>query len=219
MIHIFIIDHILINCEALSHLLNQEADMRVVSAATETDAALAQMAAIDCHVAIVSANLPEGGALQLTEQIGAEDARVNVIIAAMPDSPAIIMRYIEAGAVGYLLQHESTTVLLEKVRAAFDGRALVTPVMAAHLIERAVSLAERLDSLGIDPADYAALTGREKEILQLIADGMTNQEIAAALTIELGTVKNHVHSILGKLDVHTRQDAAIYLSLLEHRDR
>lgn len=218
-IHIFIIEHVWINCEALRHLLNQEVDMRVVGAATEPDAALARMATTDCHVAIISANLPDGSALQLTQQIGATDPQVRVIISAMPDSPAIIIRYIEAGALGYLLQHEATSVLLEKIRAAFEGRALVTPAMAAHLIERAISLADQLDGLGIDAADYETLTGREKEILQLIADGMTNQKIAAALTIELGTVKNHVHSILRKLDVHTRQDAAIYLSLMEHSER
>ncbi|MEZ4715157.1 MAG: helix-turn-helix transcriptional regulator [Caldilineaceae bacterium] len=72
--------------------------------------------------------------------------------------------------------------------------------------------------LKIDAPDYEELTPREREILELISQGLTNQEIADALVIELGTVKNHVHNVLSKLHVNSRKDAALYLSLWQDGD-
>ena len=125
------------------------------------------------------------------------------------------MRYIEAGALGYVLRTDSVAELLHNIRAAFKENALVSPSVAAALMARIAELSEKLTDLGVDASDYEELTPREKEILNYIAAGLTNQEIADLLVIEVGTVKNHVHNILNKLNVHSRQDAAAYLTLIE----
>jgi DNA-binding NarL/FixJ family response regulator len=105
--------------------------------------------------------------------------------------------------------------MIECIRNAQENQAIVSPKMAAVLMSRVVELARLLAE--IKPAVYETngLTPREMEVLSLIEKGMSNQEIADRLFIEVGTVKNHVHSILEKLEVGSRNDAAAYLSLIQ----
>jgi DNA-binding NarL/FixJ family response regulator len=121
------------------------------------------------------------------------------------------LKYVEAGAAGYILQDESVETMVHKLQAAKEEKALVSPSVAAIMMERLTHLAnldlplnymESRDSL-IDE-----LTTREEEVLGLVAEGCTNKEIANELVIECGTVKNHVHSILKKLEVNSRYEAA-----------
>jgi DNA-binding NarL/FixJ family response regulator len=135
------------------------------------------------------------------------------------DSQAIKVTYVNAGAYGYIINEAPPQELLANIRAAYENKALISPAMAARLIERIATLTDRLVELGIDADDYDELTPREQEILELISQGMTNQEIADALVIELGTVKNHVHNILSKLHVNSRKDAALYLSLWQEDEQ
>ena len=137
------------------------------------------------------------------------------MVMGVADTEPVIMGYINAGAFGYVLRDDSIHELLANIRAASEDKAIVTPALAARLISRIAELSDKLSEVGIDPTDYEELTPREREILTLIGDGLTNQEIADRLVIELGTVKNHVHSILEKLNVNSRKDAALYLSLVE----
>jgi DNA-binding NarL/FixJ family response regulator len=115
---------------------------------------------------------------------------------------------------GYVLQDDSVEDLLARLRAAHGGEALVSPGIAAAIIARVSELAtlfSRVEGAGGRAGD---LTPREREVLDLVAEGLTNQEIAERLVIAEGTVKNHVHSILGKLDVGSRQDAAARVAVV-----
>ena len=105
--------------------------------------------------------------------------------------------------------------LLDNVRAAHQDEALISPTIAAALMNQVAELAQISTQYTLDPQVVADLTAREREVLSLIGDGLTNQEIAERLFIEVGTVKNHVHNILKKLDVNSREEAASYLSLLD----
>jgi len=215
MINLLIVDEVQFFCDALAIALEKEADMFVVAKAPTVMQAMEQLTMGQCHLALINSNLSDGGAITLIESIKTDYPDIRVLILGIADTQAIIVRYIEAGAIGYLLRNEPLETLLDKIRAAFEERALVTPEIAALLIERVSSLSEQLTELGIEHTDYDKLTIREKEILELVAEGLTNQGIADELVIEIGTVKNHVHNILDKLNVHSRQDAAIYLSLVE----
>ena len=104
--------------------------------------------------------------------------------------------------------------LLQNIRSTAQDKALITPEIAALLMERVARLSEKLAAMSVDISDYEELTEREREVLDLVAAGRTNQQIADALVIEVGTVKNHVHNILTKLKVHSRRDAGFYRSLL-----
>lgn len=103
------------------------------------------------------------------------------------------------------------------MRAVQSGEALVSPNIAAALMSRVSELAQLFADVESGLNEAADLTPRECEILGLIGQGLTNQEIADRLVIEVGTVKNHVHSILQKLEVGNRRDAAAYLAVIEER--
>ena len=212
MIRILIVEQIQLMCEVFAAALEDEPDIQVGGTATTSDDAIRLLEQNDVNMALLSTNLPDGNALRLTETIAAQHPDVKVVILGMINTEAIIMRYIEAGAAGYVFAEDSVEELLKNLRSVYAGEALVSPEIAASLIDRMSVLADQLSDVGLDPSDYNELTAREKEILELIEQGMTNQEIADELIIELGTVKNHVHNILDKLNVNSRKDAAAFLA-------
>jgi DNA-binding NarL/FixJ family response regulator len=122
---------------------------------------------------------------------------------------------VEAGATGYVLKDHSLEDLIETVRAAQDGKVFVSPQIAAALMKRLSDLAQMFSDVENNVTDTTNLTARELEVLELIGKGMTNQQIAKKLVVEIGTVKNHVHSILEKLNVKTRDEAAAYLAFIK----
>ena len=126
-----------------------------------------------------------------------------------------VLRYVEAGATGYVLKDDSFEDLIETVRAARDGKVFVSPQIAAALMERLSNLARLFSDVENSVTDPTDLTSRELEVLELIGRGRTNQQIAEELVIELGTVKNHVHNILDKLNVSSRGEAAAYLAIIK----
>lgn len=215
MIRILIVEQILLMCEVFAAALEDETDIAVLGTATCAEDALKELAQGDYNMALISTNLPDGEALSLTETITSTYPNVKVVILGMMNTEGIILRYIEAGAVGYVFSEDSVDELLQNLRAVHADQALVSPEIAATLIERMSALTDQLLDVGMNPEDYEELTPREKEILALVEDGLTNQEIADQLTIELGTVKNHVHNILDKLNVNSRKDAAAFLAFVK----
>jgi DNA-binding NarL/FixJ family response regulator len=122
---------------------------------------------------------------------------------------------VEAGATGYVLKDDSLEDLIETVRAAQDGKVFVSPQIAAAIMERLSGLARLFSDVENNITNATDLTARELEVLKLISEGRTNQQIAENLVIEVGTVKNHVHNILDKLNVSSRREAAAYLALIK----
>ena len=218
MIRILIVDRIHLAGEALAVVLNKESDMQVVGVAHNVEEALQQIAAIDCDLLLANAHLYEESALQLIEEVKSVHPNLKVIVLGLADSEAVIMRYIEAGASGYTLLQDSLDELRLRIRATFNQEAFVAPEVVAALMDRIANLSEILEDVGVVPEQYDELTDREREILNLIAAGLTNQAIADQLIIEVGTVKNHIHSIFDKLNVSSRKDAALYLSLLKQHE-
>ena len=218
MIRLLLVDRVRLVCEVIGSALEGEPDIQVVGMATTEEDALQIMQETACDIALVNTTLPGNGALSLVRAVREYDLDVKVLIIGVPDAEAVIMTYINAGAFGYILREDSPQELLVNIRAAYNDKALVTPTVAAKLISRIAELNDNLAEVGVDPTDYQELTPRERETLALIGEGLTNQEIADTLVIELGTVKNHVHSILDKLNVNSRKDAALYLSMLEETD-
>jgi DNA-binding NarL/FixJ family response regulator len=163
-------------------------------------------------VLVVSTQLPDDGALRITRAITAANHPAKVLVLGLAESKEEILQYVESGAAGYVLQDDSVDDLLTKIRTTHNGEALISPEIAAVLISRVSELAQLTPQEEDRLEDPAALTPREREILDLIGQSLSNQEIADHLVIEVGTVKNHVHSILQKLNVSSRQEAAAYVS-------
>jgi DNA-binding NarL/FixJ family response regulator len=163
------------------------------------------------NLILLSTELGGEIALEILQEIRKNNPKIKTLILGVAEQPSVILKYVEAGAAGYILQDESVETMVHKLQAAKEEKALVSPSVAAIMMERLTHLAnldlplnymESRDSL-IDE-----LTTREEEVLGLVAEGCTNKEIANELVIECGTVKNHVHSILKKLEVNSRYEAA-----------
>ena len=193
-------------CDLVSTALKGEPGIEVAGSATTIPEALAQIAS--CDVILVRTTLPGEGALELTRAVNRLDPSVKVLPIGTPESVPAILTLLEAGAAGYVLEHESIEVLLGNIHATVRGEALISPEIAAALMARVAELNEVFSRIQVEPADCPDLTNREAEVLDLIGQGLSNQEIAHRLSVEIGTVKNHVHSILRKFQVNNRRDAA-----------
>jgi DNA-binding NarL/FixJ family response regulator len=149
--------------------------------------------------------MPDKDGLDVTRTLYHDLPSVKVIILGMPDLTDEIMTCIEAGATGYILKEASFEYLVESIRSVHRGESFCSPRMAASLFSRVAELAgDRI------PESSVKLTQREVEIINKIADGLPNKEIAQQLFIEEQTVKNHVHNILDKLQLHNRLEAVQY---------
>jgi DNA-binding NarL/FixJ family response regulator len=215
MIRILLVNEIQLISNVITVALEDEPDMKVVGQATSVDEALAFIINHDVDVAVVSTRLPDQGALQFTRSLSKSNSSIKVLVLGLNEVKEQVLPFIEAGAVGYMLKDDSVEHMIDCIRNAQENQAIVSPKMAAVLMSRVVELARLLAE--IKPAVYESngLTPREMEVLSLIEKGLSNQEIADRLFIEVGTVKNHVHSILEKLEVGNRNDAAAYLSLIQ----
>lgn len=200
-------------CSVVASVLASQEDIEIVGSVTTADEALER--ASDCDVVLVSTSLPDNGALTVAERVLDRDLPAQVVVKGLNGSEQEILRYIEAGADGYVLKGSDVEELIEQIRMAVSGTAEISPRLARTLMERVAELMRKCDDLGIVIDGPAELTPREVEILECLAQNMSNQEIADQLYIEVGTVKNHVHRILRKLDAGNRDDAARYFSLMK----
>lgn len=194
--------------------LQTEPDFEVIGCVHTVDAALTLLRQSSCNIILVSATLPHDGAVILMRAVATMGRSIKVLITGLIETKAVILRWVEAGAVGYVHTDESLTAMVQKVRSVAQGECLVSPRITAALIARISELKQQVVELNglqtLNPGSlYAKLSGRECEVLDLIVQGSSNQGVANTLYIEVGTVKNHVHNILDKFGVRTRHQAAI----------
>jgi DNA-binding NarL/FixJ family response regulator len=214
MIDVLIVNKSSLMCSVTATALKHEPDMRVVGLATDADEALDLIWTCNCDLVLANVNVPNDGALKLIRGAKALSS-VKVLVMGLTKTEEVILRYIEAGAAGYVLGDDSVEDLLKNIRAVYNGEALVSPEVAAAMISRIAELARPYSTIEPGMDEVTELTPREREVLDLIGAGLSNQEIAVRLVIEVGTVKNHVHNILRKLDVSSRQDAAVYWGAIQ----
>ena len=215
MIRILVVHQTRLISSIISSVLDEEEDIIVLGQATSTDGALERLRKEPCEIVLVAATLPENGALKITEAVAQMESGPKVLVIGLPKSKNAILQYVAAGASGYVLQEVSTERLLDHIRAVYDGKAIISPDIAAALMNHISELAQISTQTDIDPSAYSELTPREREVLELIGEEYSNQQIADRLFIEVGTVKNHVHNILKKLDVSSRHEAAAYLPFVQ----
>ena len=218
MIRIIVVHQAKLIANIIASVLSEEPDIHIVSTAVTIEETLTKLERSNCNMVLAAATLPHNGALTLTEAVTAAFPDTNVLIIGVPKSESVILQYVMAGASGYVLQDVPVESLLANVRAAHKDEALISPSIAAALMNQVAELAQISAQYDLDPQAIVELTPRERDVLNLIGEGLTNQEIADRLVIEVGTVKNHVHNILSKLDVNSREEAASYLPLLNDND-
>ena len=215
MIRVLLVNEIRLMSNVLAAALEGEDDIEIVGCATSAEEALEKIRILDIDIVLTSTRLPENGALQLVENITTTDPSTDVLVLGVTEKKERVLRFVEAGASGYVAKDSSLEDLVETIRATHKGKALVSPQITAALMSRLSDYAQIFADLETGVVENAELTPRELDVLELLGKNYSNQQIAEELVIEVGTVKNHVHSILSKLNVNTRDEAATYLALIK----
>ena len=184
----------------------EEAGVDVVGEAQTGDAALQEIRSTAPDVVVMDLNMPGISGVEAIRQMAIFAPRSRVLVLTASDEDADVMDAIMAGACGYLLKAASITELMAGIRAAAEGESLVSPAIAAKVLQR-------IRQSGPEPREEATpspLSDREMQVLRLIASGQDNAQIAAELHISPKTVKNHISNILMKLQIENRIQAAVF---------
>lgn len=207
-IRVLIVDDQMMVREGFSVLLNAMEGIEVVGEAVDGRQAIAQVAALRPDVVLMDIRMPEMNGLEATRQIVAADADAKVLVLTTFDLDEYVYQALRAGASGFLLKDASARQLAEGVRVVAAGEALLAPSVTKRLIVEFSKLAQTPRT--VDPVGVAELTERETEVLVLIAQGLSNGEIADRLLVAESTIKTHVSRILVKLGLRDRTQAAVF---------
>ena len=201
-IKILIVDDHTVVRDGLSSMLSRQDDFTVVGEAGNGVEAMERARDLKPDVILMDLRMPEMDGVEAMRQISEQDESVRFIVLTTFDTDEYIFDAIDAGAKGYLLKDASRDDLFHAVRAVHQGESLIEPGVAAKVLNRLTELS-RHGPRG--PGEI--LSEREIEVLQLMAKGAANKEIAGSLTISESTVKTHVANIFQKLDVNHRTEA------------
>jgi DNA-binding NarL/FixJ family response regulator len=193
---------------ALATLISAQMDMTVVGEAENGRDALEKVRALHPDLVVMDVNMPVASGVEGVSVIRAAGYKMPIVMLTVSEDDDDLFESIKAGANGYLLKNVRPEQLFEDLRGVMRGEAPIAPAVATRLLEalRTGGLPARTQPA---PED-TVLTRRESEVLQLVADGLSNKEIANELSITEGTVKNHVHNSLEKLHLTNRVQAAAY---------
>jgi len=187
-------------------VLERQSDFEVVAEAADGREAVALASKLTPDVAVLDIGMPNLNGIEATRQIGAASPNIAVVILSMHSDEAYVLRALKAGARGYLLKESAESDLITAIRAVHSGKAFFSPAVSRMLVEDYV---RQLQDREIEDS-YDLLTTREREILQLIAEGKSNKEIAAALNLSLYTVETHRGNLMEKLNLHTVPELILY---------
>ncbi|MCS7481586.1 response regulator [Umezawaea endophytica] len=206
MIRVLVVDDQEMVREGFSALLDAQADIEVVGSAGDGIAAVAAVRRLLPDVVLMDVRMPEMNGLEATRLLAAEPHPVKVLVLTTFDLDDYVYEALRAGASGFLLKHAPARELLDAVRVVARGEALLAPSITKRLIEDFV---KSQPAHGVRPRELTSLTERETEVLRLIAQGLSNGEIAGHLFVAEQTVKTHVGRVLMKLGLRDRAQAVI----------
>ncbi|MCT2548589.1 MULTISPECIES: response regulator transcription factor [Streptomyces] len=184
--------------DGLRGMFDSAPDFRVLGEASNGVEGVEMVGRLDPDVVLMDLRMPGGGGVAAIAELAGRGARSKVLVLTTYDTDSDTLPAIEAGATGYLLKDAPRDELFTAVRAAADGRTVLSPAVASRLISRVRTPAA---------AGSEALSGREREVLELVAKGTSNREIAAELFISEATVKTHLTHVFAKLGAKDRAAA------------
>jgi DNA-binding NarL/FixJ family response regulator len=196
-------------------LLHRNTHTRVIHLMSSVHECCARVGIANCDLILASATLPKDDVQKLLKHLRQQARPAKVIVTDLPNDPKQILTYIAAGAAGYVLAQEGLGAWAKQVEAVCNGQPLVSPAMAAAMMGHLAKLSQLSARCRPHRQLYANLTTRECEVLALLGEGHPNQVIANRLIIAVGTVKNHVHHVLTKLNLSNRKAAGMYLSFVK----
>lgn len=202
--------------EALRTVMESEPDLRIVAEAADANEAVATAERVRPDVAFVEVNLPGTDGIDVVRRIRDRVPHCRALLLADEEETGLLLRAIEAGASGFLTKDCPLARFIDSTRAIHRGEVVIPPRMLGGLLSHLIHRRREQD---VAMRVLSRLTPREREVLGLLAHGATNDAIARRLVISPETARTHVHNLLGKLDVHSRLQAAAFVlqnGLLEH---
>jgi DNA-binding NarL/FixJ family response regulator len=192
----------------LRMVLEDADDIEVLDEAGDGAAAVELAREHAPDVVVMDVRMPGLSGIDATRRIKEEEPGTRILVLTISDEEDDLYQAIRAGANGYLLKEISIDEIGDAVRAVHQGQSLISPSMASKLLDEFAAMIRREEEKEEVPAPR--LTPREMEVLEHVAKGMNNRDIAQALFISENTVKNHVRNILEKLHLHSRMEAVVY---------
>jgi two-component system, NarL family, response regulator DevR len=211
MIRVFLLDDHEVVRRGVANLLEAEPDIEVVGEASTAAQARGRIDATRPDVAILDVRLPDGSGIDVCRDLQAKHSPVRCIILTGYDDEDAVYAAVIAGAAGYVVKDIRGGKLVESVRAVAAGRTLLDPGLARRAVD---SLQRGADG----DSRLESLSARERQVLALVADGLTNRQIGEELALAEKTVKNYVSSVLAKLGLQRRTQAAIVQLESRHPD-
>jgi DNA-binding NarL/FixJ family response regulator len=193
-------DHALVR-QGVKALLDEEPDITIVGEAGDSDEAVLLAAKLRPDVVLMDLSLPGVGGVEATRQIRERFPDIRVLVLSMHDSEEYVLRALRAGASGYVLKQTTSTGLVLALRAVAAGSTFLSPTISQILINDYVHRAEVQER---DDEALGVLTPREREVLELIARGFNNRQVAERLYISIKTVETHRGNMMRKLEVRDR---------------
>jgi len=206
-IRVYLLDDHEVVRQGLRFLLEAAGDIEVVGESGSAEDATHRIPALRPHVAVLDARLPDGSGIEVCRSIRAVDPSINALILTSYDDDEALFAAIMAGAAGYVLKEIKASDLISAVRHVAGGHSLIDPTLTSRVLERVRN----------GPAtapELAELTDQELKLLGYIAEGLTNRQIGERMYLAEKTVKNYVSSILAKLGLERRTQAAVLASKL-----
>jgi two-component system nitrate/nitrite response regulator NarL len=192
--------------DGIAHFLRSSQQVKVLGTADESSETVRLARELVPDVVLLDMAMEDSRATARAMRAAVPQA--TIVALAIPESEGYVLSCAEAGISAYVPRDGSLDELLGTILRAADGEAVISPVIAGGLLRRVAALSSQREPPPPEKRPAARLTAREAEVIALIDDGLSNQQIAHRLCIELPTVKNHVHSILDKLGASSRSEAA-----------
>ncbi len=198
-------DHTVVR-DGLRALLERECDMSVVAEAADGRESVRLAETESPDVVVMDLAMPNMNGMEATRRIRAANSHIGVVILSMHQDESYVLGSLKAGARGYLLKDSMRGEVLQAIRAVYQGSTFLTRKVARILQEDYVT---RLQERGLEDR-YDLLSDREREVLQMIAEGRSNKEVANLLNVSVTTVETHRAHILQKLDIHSIPELILY---------
>ena len=195
-------DHVLMR-EGIRQFLKFDGSIEVIGEASDGEECLQKLEKVKPDVLLLDINMPKLNGIEVLEEIKRKNINVKVLILTVHNEVDYLIRAVDIGVDGYILKDSESVELKKAIMAVMDGENYIQPKLIPMLNKRLITR----DS---DKEKLESLTGREKEVLIEVANGMFNKEIATSLHISERTVKNHISNIFKKLDVSDRTQAAVF---------
>jgi DNA-binding NarL/FixJ family response regulator len=206
MIRIVLADDHVVMRNGLKLLLERQPNFEVAGEAGNGREAVEICEKLKPDVLVLDIAMPNLNGIEAARQISAKLPHIAIVILSMHSDESYVLRALKAGARAYLLKDSAETDLINAIRAVSEGKAFFSPAISKMLVEDYI---RRLEQRGVEDS-YELLTTREREILQLLAEGKSNKEVAAMLNLSLYTVETHRGNILQKLNLHSVPELILY---------